>query len=325
MSNTTLGIDVSKLELSVALLEANKPTKAKFSNDIAGFKKLDKWLNKKQIGKIKICMEATGYYSHKVSEFFYTQGYPVYVVNPFCIKSFASGKLARNKTDEADALIIAEYIRVNEARLYKPMPKINSKIRALDKALEALKLYKVQAKNQLSSAEHLPKEAVKIWKNTVDHFDKEIAKLESAIEELILSDKNLKEDYENLQSIPGINSTTATTILSLIPNVSDFKTARQLAAFAGLTPRQKSSGASVRGKTRLSKIGSVRLRKSLFFPAMSAKIHNAIVKEFCDNLLKRSKSKMVVIGAAMRKLMHIIFAVLKNKTVFDAEKHMSKV
>ena len=107
------------------------------------------------------------------------------------------------------------------------------------------------------------------------------------------------------------------TVLALVPDISSFTGARQLAAFAGLTPKQKSSGTSLKGKTRISKIGSTRLRKTVFFPAMVAKKHNPIVKTFCDNLKKKSKAKMVIICAAMRKLMYIIFAILKHKVAFN--------
>jgi transposase len=245
-------------------------------------------------------------------------------VNPFCIKSFASSKLSRNKTDEADAALIAEYIKTNEARAHKPHSEMNNKLRAFDKSLESFKLLRAQAKNQLSNAYYLPKELVKYWKDTIRHFDKQIRKIELDMSALIASDKDLQEDYKNLQTIPGVSKTTAMTLVSLVPDISTFDNARQLAAYAGLTPKHRSSGTSVRGKTRLSKIGSGRLRKALFFPAMSAKRHNIIVKDFSDKLLQRSKSAMVVIGAAMRKLIHIIYAVLKHKCAFNPEINIIK-
>jgi transposase len=123
-------------------------------------------------------MEATGYYSVGAANFLHEQGYSVYIVNPFCIKSFASSKLSRNKTDEADAVLIAEYIKTNEARAYKPHSEMNNKLRAFDKSLESFKLLRAQAKNQLSNAYYLPKELVKYWKDTIRHFDKQIRKIE---------------------------------------------------------------------------------------------------------------------------------------------------
>ena len=93
--------------------------------------------------------------------------------------------------------------------------------------------------------------------------------------------------------------------------------ARQLAAYAGLTPSQRTSGTSLKGKSRLSKIGSAPLRKSLYFPAIVGKKYNPLLKEFAANLKHKGKHTMVIIGALMRKLLHIIFGVLKNKTPFN--------
>jgi len=319
MSNTTLGIDISKLELSVALLKDKKSIKAKFTNDNSGFKKLYKWLCKNNAESIKVCMEATGHYCFGVSDFLYNKGYEVYVMNPFCIKSFANGQLSRNKTDEADAVMIADYINKNDARPYKPVSEIIRKIRGLDSCLDAMKAHRAQIKTRLADADYLPKEVVVEWESVVNHLDKGIKKIELNLQSLVKSDEELNQHYTNLQTIPGIGATTAITIIALVPDISGFVSARQLAAFVGVTPQQRLSGTSLKGRTRLSKIGSARLRKAIFFPAISARHHNPIVKQFCDNLKDRSKCKMVVIGAAMRKLMHIVFAVLKHKVAFNPE------
>jgi transposase len=90
-----------------------------------------------------------------------------------------------------------------------------------------------------------------------------------------------------------------------------------LAAYAGLTPRQRTSGTSLKGKSRLSKIGSSTLRKALCFPAIVAKSLNPLMKSFADNLKKKGKNTMVIIGAIMRKLLHIVFGIIKNKTKFN--------
>lgn len=319
MSNINLGIDISKLELSVALLIDKKPIKAKFANDDSGFKKLYKWLCKNKAKTIKVCMEATGHYCFSVADFLYNKGYKVYVVNPFCIKSFANSQLTRNKTDEADAVIIANYINKNDANPYKPASEITRKTRELNNCLDAMKVHRAQIKTRLSDSNYLPKEVISAWKSTIKHFDKQIKKIELNLQSLIKADKELKQDFVNLQTIDGVGATTATSIIALVPDISGFSNARQLAAFVGVTPQQKLSGTSLKGRTRLSKIGSARLRKAIYFPAISARHHNPIVKKFCDNLQRRSKCKMVVIGAAMRKLMHIIFAILKYKVPFNPE------
>lgn len=319
MSNINLGIDISKLELSVALLKDSKTIKTKVKNNKSGFKKLQDFLSRHKAKTAKICMEATGHYGFAVADFLYEKGYAVYVINPFCIKAFGNTQLSRNKTDEADAVIIGQYIKQNKAVLYRPAPKIIRKLRELDKCLSVMKANRAQLKTRIADNDHLPEEVVNSWKKLIQYFSEEIKDVEKKLKQLVDSNTTLKKHYENLQTIPGISSITAITILALVPDISTFINARQLAAFAGLTPQQRSSGTSVRAKTRISKIGSTRLRKAVFFPAMVAKKYNPIIKDFCDNLKKKSKCKMVIIGAAMRKIMHIIFAVLKYKIPFNPQ------
>ena len=122
-------------------------------------------------------------------------------------------------------------------------------------------------------------------------------------------------------SIPGIGETTAALLLAEV-DAGQFESARQVAAFAGLVPRIRQSGTSVRGRSRLSKAGSSRLRKGLYFPAMAALRFNPQIKALGLRLSAKGKSKMLIIGAAGalwagRKLLHIAFGVLKSGRPFD--------
>ena len=317
MSSHIIGIDISKLELMFALFKGHKLFKQQFSNDKTGFKKLHQWLKRHNVNKAKICMEATGSYSFDIADFLYANDYEVYVVNPMCIKAFSKTTLSRTKTDESDAVLIAKYIQKMPASPYKPLPKINHELRYLYRCLDDLKLQQTQVLNHIKDKHHLPKAVLNTWKSLANNIEKQIANIESSIEILINSDHTLKQNYKNLQTIPGISKTTASAILAEIPDISQFKNARQLAAFIGVTPRQRQSGSSIKGKARLSKVGSVKLRKAIFFPAIVAKNHNPIIKAFCLKLKKRSKNNMVIVGASMRKLAHIIFAILKYHTSFN--------
>lgn len=98
-----------------------------------------------------------------------------------------------------------------------------------------------------------------------------------------------------------------------------YASARQLAAFAGLAPRLHESGNSVRRKAYLSKTGAPRLRKALYFPAVVAIRHNPYVRELSERLRARGKCPMQVIGAAMRKLLHLTYGVLRSGRPFDPE------
>ena len=101
--------------------------------------------------------------------------------------------------------------------------------------------------------------------------------------------------------------------------ITQYESARQVAAFAGLVPRERRSGSSVRGRPRLSKIGNARLRKALYFPAITALRCSAFFQSWAEGLRQRGKCKMSVIGAAMRKLIHLAYGVLKTGQPFDPE------
>lgn len=121
-----------------------------------------------------------------------------------------------------------------------------------------------------------------------------------------------------LESIPGIGNKTAVAILAELPDIKNFKNAKEIAAFAGLTPKKRESGTSVRGKASLCKIGSAVLRKALFIPSLVAKRYNPILKAFSERLDQKGKNGMVIVAAVMRKLLHIIYGVLKNKKIFTS-------
>jgi len=129
----------------------------------------------------------------------------------------------------------------------------------------------------------------------------------------------MKHKKELLNSIPGVGDATINVVLSEFADIDRFDTAKQLASFIGLAPRHRLSGSSVRGRTSMSKIGNAQVRKSLFMPALVAMKYNPILIDMKSRLLKAGKPKMLIVGAAMRKLVHIIYGVLKNNQPFDPE------
>ena len=170
-----------------------------------------------------------------------------------------------------------------------------------------------QQMNRLESARS--KEVVKSLRKLVQVLDKEIVQIEKRIKAHIAGHPRLQQQHELLDSIKGIGDRTISTLLAEI-NFKQYSSARQVAAYVGLTPRNNRSG-TINGKTRLAKIGNARVRKALFLPALVAKRHNPIVRSFCARLATNGKSKMAIVGAAMRKLIHIAFGVLKSGQPFD--------
>jgi hypothetical protein len=218
-----------------------------------GFKKLTEWLESQGISHVKACMEATGRYGEKVADYLYECGHDVHVINPSCIKAFARSKLSRHKTDDVDALLIAEYASKNDLRLYKPQEPALKEMKCLYRCSQNLKEQQTQVSNYLEKKDCLPKNVQKVYQKLLSEIEKQIKVVDHSIDQLLKSQASLNQDYQNLQTIPGIGKITAITLLAEIPEINAFKNARQLAAYAGLTPSQKFSGSSVKGKPKLSK------------------------------------------------------------------------
>jgi transposase len=139
------------------------------------------------------------------------------------------------------------------------------------------------------------------------------------IKDHIDQNPSLKQQRDLLSSIPGIGELTAAKVLAEIVDIKLYSSARQVAAFAGLVPRHNQSGSSVRGRPRLCKVGTARLRKAMYFPAIVATQHNPTIKALSQRLRDRGKCPMQIIGASMRKLIHIVYGVLKSGRPFNPD------
>ena len=310
----TLGIDISKDRFHLELSVNDKLRHRKFANRKEGFVELCVWLAKHKAAQVHVCLEATGTYSEDLALYLHQQGHIVSVVNPAQIKAFGQSELLRNKDDRPDAGLIRRFCEKQRPAAWTPAPPHLRELRALTRHLENLHQTRQQQLNRLEAAK--TKDVVKSLRKLVAYLDTEIERTEKKIQDHIDSHPDLKQQHDLLVSIPGIGKLTAAKLLAEIEDISQYKSARQVAAYAGLTPRNHRSG-TIRGKTRLSKTGNARLRKALFLPAMVAKQHNPIVRNFCQRLARNGKNKMEVIGAAMRKLIHIAFGVLKSGKTFD--------
>jgi len=229
-----------------------------------------------------------------------------------------ASRLSRTKTDRVDAELIARFCLAHQPPPWiPPAPEIRE-LQALVRRLEALIEMRVAEENRLSSG--LTVVAVRTSvEEMIAHLKDQISRTEKLIRRHIDKHPGLKQQRELLNSIPGIADTTAAVLLAEVPDIKLYRNARQVAAFAGLVPRERQSGSSVRGRVRLSKIGNARLRKALYFPAITALRCSAFFQAWAEGLRQRGKCKMSVIGAVMRKLIHIAYGVLKSGRPFDPE------
>lgn len=312
MSPITLGIDVAKLKLDVALLTPTQTYVKQFENAPAGFQALQAWLGSFPLPSVHVCLEATGTYGDGVALFLHEQGHVVSLINPLRIKGYAASKLQRNKTDKADARLIAEFCATqNPAPWTPPTPEIRQ-LQALTRRIETLNEMLQMEKNRRDTA---PAETHDSLDRISAALAEEIAKLQKEIQQHFDQHSHLKAQRDLLLTIPGIGEKTAHLLLSEV-DFARYDDARQVAAAAGVTPRKQESGTSLK-RTNLSKLGNGRVRKALYFPAVVASHRNPIIKEFASRLKKNGKTPMQIICASMRKLLHQAFGVLKNNCSFN--------
>ena len=319
MTEPALGIDIAKLKFNACLINSQGKLKHKvFPNNATGFEQLAVWLSKQRVERVHACLEATGTYGEALSLFLYEMGHTVSVINPAAVKAFAGSRLSRTKTDRVDADLIARFCQAQEPPAWTPLPAEVRELQALVRRLESLIEMRVMEENRLSSGV-----TVEMVRRSVEellaHLNAQIKRTEELIRKHIDNHPTLKQQSKLLDSIPGIAQTTAALLLSEITDITQYRSARQVAAYAGLVPRERQSGSSLRGRTRLSKIGNARLRRALYFPAITALRCSSFFQQWAEGLRQRGKCKMSVICAVMRKLVHLVYGVLKSEQPFDPQ------
>jgi transposase len=314
-----VGIDVSKSKLDVALLdERGKVKNHVFANDPKGHTSLAEWLSQKgcSLDQTCVCMEATGCYSETVATTLTDAGWKVSVVNPARVKGFAQGEQLRNKTDRADAALLARFGQAMQPEPWVAPPLGVRQLRALVDRLQNLKEMHQQESNRLEAAMNQigMRESIE---SHISWLQDSIKQLERQIEDHIDGQPGLREDARLITSIPGVGNTTAAKVMAYLGDTRRFKSAKALAAFIGVTPQLKISGSSVRGRSMISRSGHSDIRRSLYMPALVALKHNPIIKTFGERLKAGGMAPKAVVAASMHKLVHLIYGILKSGRPFN--------
>jgi transposase len=304
MSNTTIGIDISKDHLDVCRLSDGKHRR--YRNSQAGHRALIKWLRTTPVERI--VYEATGPYHRAFELALGTAGLPMVKVNPRQARRFAEAIGTLAKTDRIDAAMLARMGAMFELKP-KPMPSgILNDLKDLRLAHQALIKDRTAAKNRskhlrLSLLRHQNAERLR-------QIEIDLEAIEIAIEALIEQDEILTERFAILLSIPGIAKRSAFALLIDMPELGSIE-GKQAASLAGLAPVVRQSGswtgrASIRG-------GRANLRQAIYMPALVAARFNADLKAKYDALIAAGKPPKVAITAVMRKLLILANALLRDQ------------
>lgn len=318
-----LGIDVSKAKLDCCLLldEASGKRKTKVvSNTQSGIVDLLTWVTRQRCSseELHVVMEATGVYHEQAALALADADVMVSIVNPAQVKDFGRGLAVRTKTDGVDSFVLARYgALLNPAVWIPPAPEARL-LQALLARREAIAqdLQRERNRQEKADATDTPERIRQSLADSIEFLSRQLTKLQQDIDDHIDRHPSLKDDMTLLQSIPAVGPQVGGNMLSVMRS-HNFGSAEQLAAYLGLVPVERQSGSSVLGRARLSKAGPARIRAVLYMAAVVATRCNPHVKAIYERLLARGKTKMSALGAAMRKLVHLCFGVLKNRKPYQ--------
>lgn len=307
-----IGVDIGKQYFD-ASIDGQANTK-RFDNDEKGFEAFLKWIA--PLKERHVAMEATGNYSMPLAVFLYEKNINVSIINPAQIKYYAQAQLKRVKTDPEDAKVIADFCKTQSPKLWQPSRDLVVRLQQWLGFKQLLEQQKVQLQNQMNS--HMDEELKQIQAQQLRELKQQIKQVDKRLKTWVKADKALNRDISLLETIDGIGTNSAMDMLASIEDIGRFDKAKQLACYAGLTPRIRRSGTSINSSS-ISKTGNHKLRKALYMPAIAALRFNPVIKCFAQRLKANGVRGKKMVVAVMRKLIHIVFAVLKNGKPFDRE------
>jgi transposase len=322
-----VGIDVSKLTLDLAVVRDGKTL---FHQTVANSAKgLSCFLD--QAAKVDsqfdptrslFCMEHTGLYNNPSLEFFEKHGLSVWLESAMQIR-YSQG-IKRGKSDKADAIAIADYACKNyrSARLWKPSRKSVKQLRYLVGVRNRL----VKAKKALSTA-HAEASAF-VNKQIVGSYAKscqaslraikdDIERVEQQISQLIQADQKLDALYQQVTSVDGVGMVTAVEIILNTNEFENIADPKKFACHAGVAPFSYSSGSSLRSKAKVSAKANKTLKMLLHMAALSAVQVPGDMRTYYERKISEGKNKMSVLNAVRNKIIHRVFAVVRDERKYE--------
>ena len=320
-----LGIDVSKGRLDCAVLaaEGGRPLgRRSFRNDAEGAERAATWTTQVSgaaAADTHVIPEAAAAYHEPVAPRLAALGMRVPIVDPARVRSFAKGIGVLGKTDRIDAQLLARYGQLARPRAWLPPARALLDLQGLLARLDDIEADLRREGNRLEQARTrgCPDVVEQSLLASLAALESSRETLRRAIAAHVAAHGELQADLERLLTIPAVGPKTAVRMLAML-RARGFDSARQAAAYLGLVPVERQSGKSVRGRPRLSRAGNPRLRAALYMAAVVGIRRNPDLKAQHERLLGRGKCKMAALSAAMRKLVHLCFGVLKGEGGYRA-------
>lgn len=326
-----IGIDVAKKTFDAALVGPDQhfpetnlrevPVQT-FARDPQGVRTFTLWMRDllkaaPEPPAVRAIMEATGAYSLELTAYLCAQC-PMLapaIVNPEQTCAFIKSMGLRNQTDRLAARALAFFGAERRPAPYEPSTPEHLRLRELSRYRDALVAERVAEGNR--GEQRVQTKLVRtLHARRQRQRERDIAKIEAEMKQVIETAPHLKKDFDLLVTIPGVGFITATVILAEMGDLRRFARARQASAFAGVTPREVTSGTSVNGRPHMCKKGNARVRQALYLAAMAAVRSKTQLRSGYEDLLQNGKVRMVALGAIMRKLITVMRAILITETPF---------
>lgn len=317
-STIFVGIDISKDVFDVYTSEEGH---LQFTNNVSGFKSFAKVLSQSHW----CIMEATACYHYPLALYLFKNGIRVSVMNPLVIKRFIQMKLNQIKTDKSDAKMICQYGKEQSLDLWHPAPEYVEECKMLQTVTQLYFKQTTAIKNKLHSLESKGNKTGKMIRSLnrqLKHLQKEIKLLETEMEVLIKTHEPAL--FTKITSIPGIGKKTAILLIITTNSFKDFNSSKQVVSFLGLAPNERSSGSSVRGRSRISKTGNPIVRNHLFLCSFTASVHNPQCKALYERIVAKGKSKKLALIAVCNKLIKQAYGISKSGLPYD-KNYVSKL
>jgi transposase len=318
MTSRTFGVDISARWFDVASAAEVR----RFANTSVGITACLAWLATFGTA-VRVGMEATGSYHLPLASALHAAGHVVLVCNPLSIARYSQAVLARTKTDVIDARRIARFCEAHDVVPWTPASPAQQQLHALLTARETLVQERLRLSNRQHAAGYTTTEALvaELQAPVLVAIEAQIARIDRELARLAAAETPLGTQLRVLVTIPGLGLTTAGALLASLP-LDRLQTPRQVAAYVGLCPRERTSGTSVRGRSHTGPVGPAFLRKALYLPATVAMRVNPILRAFAERLRAKSKRPKVVITTIMRKLLLLAWTLLRTGQPFSPTHHI---
>jgi len=324
--NNIIGIDISKNTFDAAFLINNKLDDSNiFSNNLQGFKKLILWLKSKNINldSILFCMEKTGIYNIKLSNFLSKNHYKIWLED--AIKISKSEGFKRGKNDKIDAIRIAQYAFrfQDKLNLFDSNNETYEKMNHLFSLRERLILVQgILNKPLIESSGIFEKSFQKVLETICSlpilYIKMSIKKVDKKLDDLIKENSEINQKYKIATSVKGIGKQTAIYLLIISRGFTKIKNSKKCSCFGGMAPFEFSSGSSIKGRTKISSLGNKKLKMLVHMGAISIlNSKKGEEYEYYCRKVKEGKHKMKVINALRNKMLARVFACIRDNRMYE--------